>query len=269
MSEDLAPRSGVRPILSLVSAGLRFAATTGYCLIALRAMARCIVAGPDTVTATDLTFRSGETLMSRRNAFLITASAVGIGVALFLPSLTVRAVVAALVLAVALSLLVRSSQNAKTLKEDVDQTNDRSAESFAFGKLFEATMVGMREGLLVVNKDMRVVASNTAAHRLFNPTRGPLNGQRLTELTRNAAIYDAFLDALKGTERSGVKIQTYGAERRIFDLRVVPLGAPTARQTLSRRKEHWAFSSMSPASSVWNRCARSFFPTFLTSCVHR
>src|SRR4029079_18277566 len=84
-------------------------------------------------------------------------------------------------------------------------------------------MHAMREGLLVVDKDMRVVASNAAAHRLFNLSKGKLNTQRLTELTRNPAIYSAFLDALQGTERSGVKIQTHGSERLVFDLRVVPL----------------------------------------------
>ena len=72
---------------------------------------------------------------------------------------------------------------------------------------------------------MRVVASNTAAHRLFNLSREKLNAQRLTELTRNPAIYSAFLDALQGTERSGVKVHTYGPERLVFDLRVVPLGS--------------------------------------------
>src|SRR6185436_11267556 len=45
------------------------------------------------------------------------------------------------------------------------------------------------------------------------------------ELTRNPAIYGAFLDALKGEERSGVKVETHGPERQVFDLRVVPLGA--------------------------------------------
>jgi two-component system phosphate regulon sensor histidine kinase PhoR len=43
-------------------------------------------------------------------------------------------------------------------------------------------------------------------------------------LTRNPAIYGAFLDALKGVERSGVKVETHGSERQVFDLRVVPIG---------------------------------------------
>lgn len=86
-------------------------------------------------------------------------------------------------------------------------------------------MTGMREGLLVVNRDMRVVASNPAARKLFNPSVATLQSQRLTELTRNPAIYSAFLDGLKGIERSGVKVETHGPERQIFDLRVVPIGS--------------------------------------------
>jgi two-component system phosphate regulon sensor histidine kinase PhoR len=58
---------------------------------------------------------------------------------------------------------------------------------------------------------------------LFNPTFGRPESQRLTELTRNPAIYSAFLDALKGIERTGVKVETHGPERLVFDLRVVPL----------------------------------------------
>lgn len=100
----------------------------------------------------------------------------------------------------------------------------QSPESFAVSSLFEATMGSMREGLLVVDKDMRVVASNAAAHRLFNSSLPRLNSQRLTELTRNPEIYSAFLDGLKGVERSGVKVQTHGPERQVFDLRVVPIG---------------------------------------------
>jgi two-component system phosphate regulon sensor histidine kinase PhoR len=114
-----------------------------------------------------------------------------------------------------------SSVNNREQTREQDLTE--SPEVFAVGQLFEATMSGMREGLLVVNNDMRVVASNPAASKLFSPTVPRVQSQRLTELTRNPAIYGAFLDALKGQERSGVKVETHGPERQIFDLRVVPL----------------------------------------------
>ena len=165
--------------------------------------------------------------MTKRNASLILICAVAIAVALFVPSSAVRAIAAVLVVILALFFVVYSyrSSSPTSPQEDPNLSQDNSlADSFAFSKLFEATMSGMREGLLVVDKDMRVVASNPAAHRLFNLSRGNLTEQRLTELTRNPAIYSAFLDALKGIERSGVKVQTHGPERLIFDLRVVPLG---------------------------------------------
>ncbi len=151
---------------------------------------------------------------------------------LLLPSFTVRASIALLVVLAVEVWLVRVFLT-KTSTEKFQATHvgnhppdeQSSQEIFALGKLFEATMSGMREGLLVVDKDMRVVASNTAAHRLFNLSRGKLESQRLTELTRNPAIYGAFLDALQGTERSGVKVETHGPERLVFDLRVVPLSS--------------------------------------------
>ncbi len=125
----------------------------------------------------------------------------------------------------AITLLNRNSSDSNSpLTSSAEKDQGQSAEIFAVGSLFEATMGGMREGLLVVNKDMRVVASNPAAYKLFNPSVSRLESQRLTELTRNPAIYSAFLDGLKGVERTGVKVETHGPERQVFDLRVVPIG---------------------------------------------
>jgi len=95
--------------------------------------------------------------------------------------------------------------------------------------LLDATVNEMREGLLVIDAEMRVVASNRAARNLFAEVDDSINSRRLTELTRNPAIYDAFLDAVRGIERVGVKVETYGPAKRVFDLRVVPLRAGTRR----------------------------------------
>jgi two-component system, OmpR family, phosphate regulon sensor histidine kinase PhoR len=170
--------------------------------------------------------------VSKRNAILIAASAVFLAALLLLPSFTARAFAAGFTLLAAIALLASAlSTRNKNKNPSVNRAAEEStgeepaAEIFALGKLFEATMSGMREGLLVVDTDMRVVASNPAAHRLFNLSSDKLNSQRLTQLTRNPAIYSAFLDALQGTERSGVKVETHGPERLIFDLRVVPLNS--------------------------------------------
>jgi two-component system phosphate regulon sensor histidine kinase PhoR len=91
--------------------------------------------------------------------------------------------------------------------------------------LLNATLNEMREGLLVIDSEMRVVASNQAARHLFSNVDDSINARRLTELTRNPAIYDAFLDAVRGKERAGEKVETFVPERRVFDLRVAPLHA--------------------------------------------
>lgn len=168
--------------------------------------------------------------MSKRNAFLIAAVAVSLGAVLLLPSFITRAIAAVVLLLAASGWLIKAffkqtSTDHSLGADGVEDLGDTEApaDTFALGKLFEATMNSMREGLIVVDKDMRVVASNAAAHSLFNLSRGKLDAQRLTELTRNPAIYSAFLDALKGTERSGVRVETHGPERLVFDLRVVPL----------------------------------------------
>ena len=165
--------------------------------------------------------------MHKRQPILIAACILLTALALVVPSVSVRLVLGGLMLLAAvvwgvMTFTRRGSPGASTA-EQIDQS--QSPASLAVSSLLQATMTGMREGLLVVNKDMRVIASNPAAHKLFNPSVAALKSQRLTELTRNPAIYSAFLDGLKGIERSGVKVETHGPERQVFDLRVVPIGS--------------------------------------------
>ncbi|MFS8084019.1 MAG: hypothetical protein ACMG6H_00145, partial [Acidobacteriota bacterium] len=104
------------------------------------------------------------------------------------------------------------------------ETVAKSADKVNFSSLLlNATLDEMREGLLVIDHEMRVVASNRSAHDLFSNVGESINSSRLTELTRNPAIYDAFLDGVRGIERVGVKVEMHGTGRRVFDLRVAPL----------------------------------------------
>ena len=97
------------------------------------------------------------------------------------------------------------------------------------GNVLDGAVNEMREGVLVIDQEMRVMAFNEAARKVFSNAEIISRFRRLTELTRNPAIYDAFLDGVRGTERVGVKVETFGDQRRVFDLRVVPLRrrAPT------------------------------------------
>ena len=156
--------------------------------------------------------------MPKRQSILIGTCVLLTILALVIPSFVARLILAGLVVVIA---VVWAAGRKTSNMQDwaLDQTQAPDVRS-----LLDATLTGMREGLLVVDKDMRVVASNPAARKLFNPTLPALESQRLTELTRNPAIYSAFLDGLQGSERSGIKVETHGPERQIFDLRVVPIG---------------------------------------------
>jgi two-component system, OmpR family, phosphate regulon sensor histidine kinase PhoR len=154
---------------------------------------------------------------------LITVALIAVG----LPAWSFAGLVPCLILCLVAGLLLARSfyvnKFSSSFSLDLLPGSVANKEEFGSATLLQATMNGMREGLLVVDKDLRVVASNSAAQRLFSLANGNLNNKRLTELTRNPAIYDAFLDALKGKERSGVKVELHDAARHIFDLRVVPL----------------------------------------------
>lgn len=89
--------------------------------------------------------------------------------------------------------------------------------------LLEAMMNGMREGMLVVNEEMRVVAANRAAREIFSQVEGRLESRRLSELTRNPAIHSAFNASLGNQAQAETKVELQGAGGPIYDLRVVPL----------------------------------------------
>jgi two-component system phosphate regulon sensor histidine kinase PhoR len=93
------------------------------------------------------------------------------------------------------------------------------------GTLLEATMQSMREGVLVVDGGMRVVASNNAARALLTDGLPAGEGpRRLTEVTRDPSIHDAFAAALERGARAEVKFEAQSrGERRSFDLHVAPL----------------------------------------------
>jgi two-component system phosphate regulon sensor histidine kinase PhoR len=91
--------------------------------------------------------------------------------------------------------------------------------------LLEATMYSMREGVLVIGSDTRVIAMNDAARALFTNAQdgAKAEGKRLSELTRHPLIVNAFRSTLENNKPTQVKVETLSTEKRFFDLRVEPL----------------------------------------------
>ena len=101
--------------------------------------------------------------VSKRQTLLVATALILISAVLVVSLSSVRLASAILLFIIALILLARAflslgeRANAPGATE-YDLKQSYSPSLFSVGQLFEATMGGMREGLLVVNKDMRVVA---------------------------------------------------------------------------------------------------------------
>ncbi|HEX8282917.1 MAG TPA: ATP-binding protein [Pyrinomonadaceae bacterium] len=91
--------------------------------------------------------------------------------------------------------------------------------------LLKATMDSMREGVVVIDSGMRVVALNNPARATFRAgSTDALSPRRLSDLTRNPSVYSAFAGAVARGVRAEVKVETDGADgRRVYDLHVAPL----------------------------------------------
>ncbi|MGB9181268.1 MAG: ATP-binding protein [Pyrinomonadaceae bacterium] len=109
-----------------------------------------------------------------------------------------------------------SSQQEEEKRNETDVDGPTTA-------LLNAAMNDMREGVLVLDEELRVLAANRAAREIFSRDERTLERVRLSELTRNPAVHAAFRSALAEAQRAEIKIELQGAERRAFDLRVAPL----------------------------------------------
>jgi len=111
-------------------------------------------------------------------------------------------------------------------------TASGAAEIVPANELLAAMMNSMREGMLVVDGELRVVAANAAARGLFGFGEGNAGkSPQLGELTRNPAVLSAYLGAIERGERIEVKVEMMDAARRVFDLRVAPLQQQDGRES--------------------------------------
>lgn len=81
----------------------------------------------------------------------------------------------------------------------------------------------LREGVIVVGEDMRILASNQAAYNSFARGNGALEQKRLTEVIRDLAVHEAFRKALEEEAVSEVEFDFLTGEKRVFAVRVAPI----------------------------------------------
>ena len=98
---------------------------------------------------------------------------------------------------------------------------DQSA--FSSRVLLKEMISSMREGIIMVERDGLVSASNPAAEVLFGEG-GNIEARHLTEIIPHEAVQEAFLKALESGTRTETQVELrVNNDNRVYDLRVAPL----------------------------------------------
>ncbi len=80
----------------------------------------------------------------------------------------------------------------------------------------------MREGVIVVGRDTRIVASNRAAYDAFARKNGALENKRLSEVVRDLSLHEAFRKALEENVSSDIHLEI-PLDKLKYDVRVAPI----------------------------------------------
>jgi two-component system phosphate regulon sensor histidine kinase PhoR len=81
----------------------------------------------------------------------------------------------------------------------------------------------MREGVIVVGEDTRIVASNGAAYNAFARNNGALEEKRLSEVVRDLSLHEAFRKALEEGKSSDIELEIPGIEKLKYDVHIAPI----------------------------------------------
>lgn len=104
-----------------------------------------------------------------------------------------------------------------------DLFSSRNASENISRPILSEILKTMREGVLVVGEDTRIVASNQAAYNAFARNNGSLDKKRLSEVVRDLTLHEAFRKALKNGSSSDIELEIPGAEKQKFDVHIAPI----------------------------------------------
>ena len=86
----------------------------------------------------------------------------------------------------------------------------------------------MREGVFVVGRDTRIIASNNAAYKAFARKNGELEGKRLSEVIRDLHLHEAFRRALEEGKVSDIELEI-PLEKLKYDVHLAPIEIDNSR----------------------------------------
>ncbi len=97
-------------------------------------------------------------------------------------------------------------------------------------RLLLETTAKMRDGILIIGEDQRILGVNAAARAIFSHVSGEFENKRLTDLTRNLEIHTAFETAVEAGEQREIRYESHD-QKRIFYLHITPLAVDNERRS--------------------------------------
>jgi len=107
---------------------------------------------------------------------------------------------------------------ARAVETDLELALPATSESILF-KFLAST----RDAVLVVDASMRVYAANEAAYGAFPRAGEGLEGRRLSEVVRDAALHDAVRWSVERRETSDLRLTLGGTDARVFNIHIAPI----------------------------------------------
>lgn len=101
-------------------------------------------------------------------------------------------------------------------------TSKKSGETISrpvLNKILET----MRESVIVVGEDTRILSSNKAACNAFGRRNGALENKRLSEVIRDLSLHEAFRRSLEEEKTTDIALEIPSFEARKFDVHVAPI----------------------------------------------
>lgn len=98
-------------------------------------------------------------------------------------------------------------------------SNERELTLPILAKILET----MREAVIVMGSNMRVLISNSSAFRSFSRNELPLEGRRISEVARDLTLHEACRNALENNESADFSLELPGIQNLKFDVHVAPI----------------------------------------------
>ncbi|HEX8287795.1 MAG TPA: ATP-binding protein [Pyrinomonadaceae bacterium] len=99
-------------------------------------------------------------------------------------------------------------------------------------KILREILETTREGVLVVGRDTRIIASNRAAYNAFARFNGALENKRLSEVIRDLNLHEAFQKALENDQIFDIKLEIPGNIQRRYDVHIAPIQLGGAKNAI-------------------------------------